>query len=1110
MAYLRLSNPTTNSCSYKVQLGNDFTLKYYDELRITGTDYGKSTNNVRGWVAQSWAAPTDIGASNVVTGRVTEGMSAGRTYTLYAYALAKNGTWYLAGTDTITMKGGGSTTVSPPTNVSVSVNGKKIRIRFTKGTNADVTLLGDSGKKVLGGVRSSSLELTASGYDSTFSFYLKSRASDGTESGWTQKYTTRTGPAPAKEIQNDVVYNETVAAGERGKWYKIKFAQSGKANFWINSAGLGSDLDLHVYNGHGADNTELGKSTYSPGNGAPDDAVKGLDVVAGVYYYVFVKDYGAGVCNFQIKAKNYPSKVGSIHPPTNIKTEVNGKKIKITFTKGANAYTTVLGGANKSVLGETSSNSFQLTASGYDGTFDIYLKSKSSGGQESAWSQKYAVRVGPAPATAIPEGRDYSDNMSASENGKWYKVKFAKNGKANFWINSAGLNKDIDLHVYDGHGRNNVVLGKSQNNPGPGQPDDIVRGIDVTAGKEYYIFVHNYKDYAGAFKVKAQNYPQGSVTVHPPTNIKIAVNGKKARITFTKGQNAYTTIMGDSRKTGGKSTTGNYFELDMPAYDTGYPVHFKSKSESGYESAWTKEYKISTGPSPAISLEEGKDLLNQVIAVGESGKWYKVVFAKNGKANFWINSSGLSNNIDLFVCETHGADAVSARMSSMNKPGEGDDIVRQVDVTAGVDYYAFVRNTGRGACTFNIKAQNYPQAPVVEVGVPIIIGKPEMISYEKKVIVNVKFKPGKNNTGIAVKNLNTNKFVAWPNPEAGKVELQVGSHNTKYRYGFYGKNGETLSKQGALVEFTTPVKPVVPKPGLTKGDEGPEVRGVQELLHTLGRLSKITGIFDSDTHRAVVEFQKDLGLHPDGIVDKDLEGKLAKSARQVKQAIPHLVVKEEPFKSFNVAAPMIMDKRQHLWTKVIANGSIIIHGQYSMFPVLEPSKYVSYDIKGSDNAAATLYAGAEKEFSADLNVNNITKLKLKKALDTIGYKVGSIGGGDVRVKLPIGRNISPYSFTFILEYCKTIAGHNVYLSLEVSLKRDPNRWKAGEAYAANVSAGLGWLNATTSTMLLCLAGVGIIAILGSAGAAAAPVGAKVIELVPEAKRYLDAADKAAA
>lgn len=100
MSYLRLSNETTNSCDYKVKLSSPFNQDNYREIRITSTDYGKSASRIKRYVAYKDAP--NSGTSCYVRGVIDDGMSAGRTYTLYAYAQAANGTWYLAGEDTIT------------------------------------------------------------------------------------------------------------------------------------------------------------------------------------------------------------------------------------------------------------------------------------------------------------------------------------------------------------------------------------------------------------------------------------------------------------------------------------------------------------------------------------------------------------------------------------------------------------------------------------------------------------------------------------------------------------------------------------------------------------------------------------------------------------------------------------------------------------------------------------------------------------------------------------------------------------------------------------------------------------------------------------------------
>jgi N-acetylmuramoyl-L-alanine amidase len=101
MAYLTLSDPTTDSCDFKVKLSNPFNTDYYRRLRITKNNYGNSTFSINSYLENRTAGSS---SSNYVRGVVNEGLSAGRTYTLYAYAQAANGTWYLAGSDDITME----------------------------------------------------------------------------------------------------------------------------------------------------------------------------------------------------------------------------------------------------------------------------------------------------------------------------------------------------------------------------------------------------------------------------------------------------------------------------------------------------------------------------------------------------------------------------------------------------------------------------------------------------------------------------------------------------------------------------------------------------------------------------------------------------------------------------------------------------------------------------------------------------------------------------------------------------------------------------------------------------------------------------------------------
>lgn len=59
---------------------------------------------------------------------------------------------------------------------------------------------------------------------------------------------------------------------------------------------------------------------------------------------------------------------------------------------------------------------------------------------------------------------------------------------------------------------------------------------------------------------------------------------------------------------------------------------------------------------------------------------------------------------------------------------------------------------------------------------------------------------------------------------------------------------------------------VAPDLALGVGDRGPEVRQLQERLNALGSELKIDGIFGLTTRAAVMAFQAQQGLNPDGVV----------------------------------------------------------------------------------------------------------------------------------------------------------------------------------------------------------------------------------------------------
>lgn len=100
---LDLAYKTRTSCYFRVRLSNDFNKNYYRRVRITTQYCGKQTDSVSNY-EESVSAPSS-GTSNFASGVLT-GLTPYKTYTFFAYAQAKNRTYYLAGEATITMNEG--------------------------------------------------------------------------------------------------------------------------------------------------------------------------------------------------------------------------------------------------------------------------------------------------------------------------------------------------------------------------------------------------------------------------------------------------------------------------------------------------------------------------------------------------------------------------------------------------------------------------------------------------------------------------------------------------------------------------------------------------------------------------------------------------------------------------------------------------------------------------------------------------------------------------------------------------------------------------------------------------------------------------------------------
>jgi Putative peptidoglycan binding domain/D-alanyl-D-alanine carboxypeptidase len=84
--------------------------------------------------------------------------------------------------------------------------------------------------------------------------------------------------------------------------------------------------------------------------------------------------------------------------------------------------------------------------------------------------------------------------------------------------------------------------------------------------------------------------------------------------------------------------------------------------------------------------------------------------------------------------------------------------------------------------------------------------------------------------------------------------------------GMHFEVGDERIREFHKAGFFTGRTVVAPEPALMIGDRGPEVRHLQERLNSFGSDLKIDGIYGSTTHAAVISFQAEKGLVPDGII----------------------------------------------------------------------------------------------------------------------------------------------------------------------------------------------------------------------------------------------------
>ena len=434
MAYLELSNPTSDSCDYEIELSSAFNQSYYTQVRLTTTNYGDSASNISSYVVYK-NAPSS-GASKYVRGIIDDGMSAGRTYRFYAYAQAANGTWYKAGTDTITMEeldeeegfdyGFKTVEIDTPAPYEIGDTIKvyaQIKNYLNTAGPRYVIEVRDRGGKLVDRVPFPKINAkkTVDVYFHTtlkadqvqsnkvkYELYLKAdvggwKDTDDEDNEKTLTVNVKVSISDIR-IYDDISVTGSIKSGEE-TWYYVVFDEDGKANFALQPQKASLDVDLDVYASNKT--TRLGRSRKGEGQ---DDIVSDIEVIAGERYYIKVTQY-SGSGKYIIRCKNYPeATILKGHIEEYVDFKCDGVRVKIPYHYGGKNLPEQIrqnlrAGATSSAQYQTyADNHTSLTGVDCSG-FVAYVLNETTGGAILAnWGKKYSDGISAAAQTATSQG----------------------------------------------------------------------------------------------------------------------------------------------------------------------------------------------------------------------------------------------------------------------------------------------------------------------------------------------------------------------------------------------------------------------------------------------------------------------------------------------------------------------------------------------------------------------------------------------------------------------------------------------------------------------------------------------------------------------------------
>jgi murein DD-endopeptidase MepM/ murein hydrolase activator NlpD len=238
----------------------------------------------------------------------------------------------------------------------------------------------------------------------------------------------------AQQIFNGEVVQGSFKKNHDVDYYKIKFNNSGRTEFSVEPANSNAYMDISMEVKKGKNGEKLGRSWTGYGKQSLT-----IDTTSGIDYYIKVMHFDGDLSNkYLLKVVN-PNEPISAHP----NNPSPGGSDDITFE----------------VIEKHSRNS----------------------------SEEYAQ--------LIKNDDDVDGRVDERHDVDWYKVKFNKSGKANFWVRPRHEDLDVDIAIFKAKASNGSLYNGIKPAGKNGESHEARRGkglddlvcITVEAGVYYYI-----------------------------------------------------------------------------------------------------------------------------------------------------------------------------------------------------------------------------------------------------------------------------------------------------------------------------------------------------------------------------------------------------------------------------------------------------------------------------------------------------------------------------------------------------------------------------------------------------------------------------------------------